>query len=335
MSFNDVPQTMLWLAFFADLEHKEPYTKDCDTATNIYNAINQSLTTLNSNTGASWTVVWGPAIYSFPINYKGRHVDNTIYVVRNGTSNDYAIAIAGTDAYSLADWIFEDFLVKTTVPWFLEISYHPRPRISLATFNGLAILLNISPPCAPIPGTGQHLMTFLRSITKDGPINLYTTGHSLGGALAPTLTLALADLRLLWDLKENATLLRYAFAGPTPGDAAFAGYFNQKIRAGVQRIWNSLDVVPHAWDTPHMTELPTLYGQSITAVADAVNLILKGIGSIGYAPLNNEPATFTGALKNSPVTTLGEYLKEAAYQHTKAYSVWAGQDSWPRPKLTM
>lgn len=328
------PQTMLWLAFFADADHQDPYMKDCATATNIYAAIQQALKTLNANTGASWEVVWGPAIYSFPVNYKGRHVDNTVYVVRNGTSNDYAIAIAGTDSHSLADWIFEDFLVATTVPWFLEFTFHSRPRISLATFNGLAILLNISPPCAPIPGNGQHLLTFLSTIAKDGPINLYTTGHSLGGALAPSLTVALEDLRALWDFRGHATLLPWAFAGPTPGDAAFAGYFQTKIPAGLQRIWNSLDVVPHSWDTPHMKELPTLYGAKLAVVADAVDATLAVIGPIGYTPLNNEAATFTGKQQNPNITTIEQYMNEVAYQHTTAYSVWAGQDAWPRPKMT-
>jgi lipase (class 3) len=335
MSLPNAPQTMLWLAFAADADAQNQYVKDCSTATQLYGLIGQRLDTLRTETGQSWTVVWGPAIYSFPINYKGRHVDNAIYVVKNTASNDYAIAVAGTDAYSLADWIFEDFLVATTVPWLLEIGYQPRPRISLATFNGLTILLNIAPPCTPLPGAGQQLVKFLGSITKNGPINLYTTGHSLGGALAPSLTLALDDLRLLWDLRRNATFLPYAFAGPTPGDAAFAGYFQQKFPGGLQRIWNSLDIVPHAWDTPHMQELPGLYGPPIPAVTEIVNEILGTIGATGYTPLNAEGPTFTGTQQNPNITTIQAYLTEAVYQHVNAYAIWAGVQNWSTPKITM
>jgi hypothetical protein len=288
----------------------------------MYTNIQASLTTLNQNAGTNWSVVWGPAIFSFPVNLEGRHIDNVVFVAQNGTSNDYVIAIAGTDPDSLADWIFEDFLVATTVPWFLEIGFEPRPRISLGTFNGLTILLNIAPPCAPIPGTGSKLMTFLGTIATN-PVNIYTTGHSLGGALAPTLTLALEDLRLFWDLAGNATFYPFAFAGPTPGDAAFAAYFNQKFPQGLQRVWNALDIVPHAWDTTHMQELPSLYGSPVTAVTDAVNLILPVVEPIGYAPLNTQTATFSGPQQNPSITTLPQYLTEAVWQHVTAYYDWA------------
>jgi hypothetical protein len=134
----------------------------------------------------------------------------------------------------------------------------------------------------------------------------------------------------------NATLLPYAFAGPTPGDAAFAGYFQKTIPAGLQRIWNAIDVVPHVWDTAHLRQLPTLYGiPPVTAVRDAVDVILPVIEHIGYTPLNDEAATFTGKQQNPTVTTIEQYMKELAYQHTTAYSVWAGINTWPKPTITM
>jgi hypothetical protein len=315
---------MFGLAFAAELGAVVTYTNDCDTAKQVYGNINLALGILNFGTGASWTVVWGPAIFSFPINYNGQYVDNVIYVVRDGTSNDYAIAIAGTNALSAADWIFEDLLVVTTVPWFLDTKDTTKPNISLATFNGLSIILNISPPCADIPGTGQNLMSFLGTITRDGPINLITTGHSLGGALSPALALALADLAGQWDPKGNATLQPYAFAGPTPGDADFAQHFKNKIPAGLRRIWNKLDVVPHAWDTAHMQQLPKLYGQEVSDVTKAVKAVLDVVGGIGYTPVNDEDATFAGKQQNSSITTLDAYNTEAGYQHVDAYQVWAG-----------
>jgi len=193
--------------------------------------------------------------------------------------------------------------------------------------------LNITPPCAPLPGVGQKLMSFLKTIAKTGKVNIYTAGHSLGGALAPSLTLALQDLRFLWDLEGNATFLPFAFAGPTPGDAAFAGYFQTKF-PNLQRIWNKIDIVPHAWYTPQMKELPTLYGASVSGVADLVDVILPVIEPIGYTPLNDEGSTFTGQQQNPSITTLEAYLKEAAYQHTIAYLIWAGQQDWKAPSLT-
>lgn len=252
MTFPNAPQTMLWLAFFADSDHQDPYMKDCATATSIYAAIQQALKTLNTNTGASWVVVWGPAIYSFPVNYKGRHVDNTVYVVRNGTSNDYAIAIAGTDSHSIADWFFEDFLVATTVPWFLEFTYNPRPRISLATFNGLAILLNISPPCAPIPGNGQHLLKFLSTIVQDGPINLYTTGHSLGGALA---TLCALDVAVSYP-DAFSSLAMYSLGSPRVA-VALGSTVDVSVTLYQQAVPNAYAIVHAADIVPILPPLST------------------------------------------------------------------------------
>jgi hypothetical protein len=324
MSTIYTPQMMLLLAYAAGKDDTQPYTNDCPTATAMFGDITGALTTLNQGAGTNWTIVWGPALFSFPINLEGRHIDNVVYVARNGTTNDYVIGIAGTDPTSLADWVLEDFLVATTVPWFLEIGFDPRPNISLGTFNGLTILLNISPPCTPLPGTGQKLMTFLGTIAKQ-QVNIYTTGHSLGGALAPTLTLALDDMRLLWDPFGKATFYPFAFAGPTPGDAAFAAYFNQKFPQGLQRVWNAIDIVPHAWDTTHMQELPSLYGTAIQDVTDAVNDLLPTIEPIGYTPLNTQGATFSGPQQNPNITTMAEYLTEAAWQHTTAYYNWATQ----------
>jgi hypothetical protein len=323
MSTDYTPQMMLLLAYAAGQGDTKPFTDDCQSATNSYNAIKAYLANPVDNCfGTDWSIVWGPAIFSFPVNVHGRHIDNTIFVARNGSTNDYVISIAGTDPVSVADWILEDFLVGTTVPWFLETSFQPRPMISLGTFIGLSILLNIVPPC-DLPGNGMKLVKFLGTLTSQGPVNLYTTGHSLGGALAPSLTLALDDLRLLWDLRGNATFYPFAFAGPTPGDNNFAAYFNQKFPQGLQRVWNALDIVPHAWDTTQMNELPTLYGQSVPAVADAVNLILPCIESIDYTPLNTQDATFSGPQQNPNISTLQEYLQEAAWQHVTAYYNWA------------
>lgn len=325
---ENITQTMLYLSFAAETGATVTYTNDGDTAKQIYGKLKLAMDLLNLKTGSDWSIVWGPAIYSFPINYKGKHVDNVVYAVRRGRSNDYAIAIAGTNAASVADWLFEDLLVATAVPWFLDTKDKPQPRISLATFNGLSVLLNITPPSADIPGAGQTLVKFLGTITGDGPVNLYTTGHSLGGALSPALALALADLQGKWDPKGNASLQPYAFAGPTPGDAAFVKHFKDKIPAGVKRFWNARDGVPHAWDTAHMQEMPSLYGQPVGDVTTAVKAILDVIKPIGYTPVNDEAAAFSGQQQNPSITTLDAYLKEEAYQHTTAYLAHWGLDKW-------
>jgi predicted lipase len=66
------------------------------------------------------------------------------------------------------------------------------------------------------------------------PRNLYTTGHSLGGALS---SLAAADLAL-----TGASVGTYNFASPRVGDPDFAGKFNASV-APHWRVVNTEDIV--------------------------------------------------------------------------------------------
>ena len=108
-----------------------------------------------------------------------------------------------------------------------------------------------------------ELLTFLRTQAESSavPLDVVVTGHSKGGALAPTVALWLAETRdpqavpptQCWDPSGRAKVRCYAFAGPTPGNAAFATRVERKLDQGHHRIVNTNDVVTHAWDTggPH------------------------------------------------------------------------------------
>ena len=321
MTVTTIQQEMLALAFSADSDFKNPYMGDCISASACSADIQTRLAVLNEKLSKDWQVIWGPARFSFAIlDPNGRHIDNAVFVARDGTTGDYVVAIAGTDLRSLPDWIFEDFMVGATVPWLFETGVTPTPRISLATFTGLTVLLNLSQPCPELPGQGQKLLPFLASIPKDQPINLYTTGHSLGGALSPTLALALQDRRSDWDPTEMATVLPYAFAGPTPGDSAFAAYFASRFPNGLQRLWNKLDVVPHAWDVAHLQEIPDLYGTPAMAdMQKLVNGLVAAVQPRDYAPLNDAQPAFSGQQAPTAPASFPVFLAEAAYQHITAY----------------
>ena len=336
MDITPIQRTMLTLAFCADSDFANPYMGDCKSATASYDDIKSKLALLNEDTGKSWDVVWGPALYSFAFNL-GRHIDNAIFVVRNGTTNEYAVAVAGTDARSLADWLFEDYMVHKTVAWPFAAPSDPAPRISHATSTGLNILLNLM-PCGELPGGGKQLITFLGTVVNDQPTTVYTTGHSLGGALSPTLALALQDLRSQWDPNGMATVLPFAFAGPTPGDAAFAAYFRSRFANPMQRIWNDLDIVPHAWDVAQLKQIPTLYGApGPFDIRTIVGAQILRVQNDNYAPLNDAPPAFSGPL--IPVSSEGSasdaFLAQAVCQHVCAYLRWANIEHWfpgcPKP----
>ena len=90
------------------------------------------------------------------------------------------------------------------------------------------------------------------------------TGHSKGGALAPTLALWLKETQTArgdnrgWDDSGQATIRCVTFAGPTPGNAAFA----KRIESALpdhHRIANDRDIVTHAWEKGQLAALGQLY----------------------------------------------------------------------------
>jgi hypothetical protein len=220
------------------------------------------------------------------------------------------------------------------VPWLLAPRIGPKAQVAVGTYIGLCELLWTAPPQAPvgqmpIPGAGQKLTTFLSGIPKTGT-TVYTTGHSLGGALSPMLALSLVEYSRLWNPDKVAVVFPYAFAGATPGDSRFSAYFRTRFPKGMERIWNALDVVPHAWDLPHLEEVATLYGSPAPKdVTQWVNAEIERVRNNGYSPLDGTPAAFSGTLQYpSPPQTMEAFLAEALYQHIDAYKVWANISHW-------
>lgn len=98
--------------------------------------------------------------------------------------------------------------------------------------------------------------------------HLSVTGHSKGGAISLAVATWLIDTQhdrgrkeQLWDMSGKSTVEAYAFAGPTPGNRAFADH--AKGRLPCRRVMNSLDIVPLAWAradllkvTRHTTTFP-------------------------------------------------------------------------------
>lgn len=74
------------------------------------------------------------------------------------------------------------------------------------------------------------------------PLEVYVTGHSLGGGLAHLCAIALK--RYLKD--RTITLKIYSIAAPKVGNEAFAQYYHQQIGEGMSyRVENWLDPVPN------------------------------------------------------------------------------------------
>src|SRR5262249_13625321 len=156
------------------------------------------------------------------------------------TPSQYAIGIAGTNPKSILDWIIEDGFVAWQVPWVYALLDAPGAKIALGTAIGLALLQNMK-PSSKVPGGGSTLVDFLATVTKS-PVQAAVAGHSLGGALAPTAALWLADTQGFlshWDRHKNATLSALPTAGPTAGNSAFATYSGKKLGARLTPSYNT------------------------------------------------------------------------------------------------
>ncbi len=175
---------------------------------------------------------------------------------------------------------------------------------------------------------GVTLVAFLQAAVTAGdgaPVRVTVTGHSKGGALAPTLALWLADTQgppanddvVAWDPERRATVHSVAFAGPTAGNAAFAAHSDAVIGARCHRVVNPLDAVPQAWELDTFTTIPTLYrgAAPIGIVADLCAEIAADGARWGYTHVGTHVTNL--ATHEDPL--YDDFLAQAGHQHMAAY----------------
>ena len=210
--------------------------------------------------GGDWSVAWGPCVYSL---IDGLPATNAMYVAFSPKLATYVVCIAATNPISIYDWVMEDGNVDPHLmaPWppklpFQIVKRNPpipttTPAISAATALGISDLLTQAEMVDA--KTGQDMQSFLTAKT-DANTTLIFAGHSLAGALSPTLAYYLYPTPATSGWK---TVLVLPSAGATPGNAAYAAGFNaaypQTIDGSSGLAWNTdfanrHDVVPHAWD---------------------------------------------------------------------------------------
>lgn len=282
----------------------------------------------------TWAIAWGPVVYQEP----GSTVaDNTMYVAKNQAGDTYVVAIAGTEATSILDGA-EDLTVASPVPWlFGGTPAGTSPLISLGTQAGMNVLLTMTDPAS-----GQTLAGFLAQVQSPSS-TLVFTGHSLGGALAPTLALALFNGSGPLQVSDWANVSAYPTAGPTPGNADFVNFFSSVFPpsgSGAQAwnslVWSSLDIVPHVWNTTTLEAIPNLYSSAglppTACVNNIVSLLSSKVASDGYTQLPSQgplQGTFQTTLPPSypqklpPFSTLSLqtllFVDQAFYQHGVGY----------------
>lgn len=264
-----------------------------------------------------WTLVWGPAVYKFAF---AELDDNMMYIVQETEQPSHlVIAVRGTNAKAILDWLIEDLEVNHQEGWpYGNPPKSLQPKISQGTHSGLTVLQQMV-PASGVPGEGQTLHQFLAAQTAVYPtLQVDVTGHSLGGALSPTLALWLADTQADWDPAGKAQLAVYPLAGPTAGNTDFATYSDSRIGAVTHRLHNPHDVVPLAWNHHTMGTIAGLYkphAEASVAERLLIDVARDEIEHKGYSQIRPQAPPLHSAL-NSEVKG---FLGQLGWQHTCGY----------------
>jgi hypothetical protein len=251
---------------------------------------------VQADIGSDWTVVWGPSLTVLaPLSLDWKSgiatfaAANSAYMVHSPSQGRYVIGIAGTNPVSWFDWLFEDLFLLPGATWqsalqAWNLSGKPvlptsptDPNLTSGTFLGVLTVLGLQDP-----KTQATLRSFLGSLQIQATDTVTVTGHSLGGALSPTLALALIDPLGPLSHFSKSQVLAYPTAGPTPGNQAFATRYLEYLPASIGQhpwqvwnadLWNTYDVVPRAWGVDTLRELPALYALSGEYDASTIALI--------------------------------------------------------------
>ncbi len=285
--------------------------------------IQKKLDILNTQSDSNWSIVWGAGLFQ---NNPGGVLDNAMYAAFNPDymgKPTYFISVAGTNASSTFDWLTEDLDTSTVVQWPYSKT---KANISKGISIGLSKLVAMQPEKG-LPGASQTLNTFLsKNLSQYDEYTLITGGHSLGGALSPLVALWLKDTQSTWDKDSKVTDFQsWPSAGQTPGLENFTTYYNSQIPK-TQRIFNSLDVVPHAFNKDTLEAAKTLYAPEINS--DTVDLLidlrLYQIDPLVYTQIATTDYKLTGVLNKKiidhlPLFDAVNYFKQMIYQHVEAY----------------
>ncbi|KAF2151607.1 hypothetical protein K461DRAFT_321807 [Myriangium duriaei CBS 260.36] len=328
----------------------------------LRSALNDTVNTLLTGKLAKygWNLAWGPQVWKKNGINPLTPADNSWYATRNsavtfpdGVFETYIISISGTASLSSYDWLTEDFKVneivdfnawtqgwRTTLtsPTTIQVSNSASsPYAALGICHGVHKILThkASPGFA---AADSSLFDFVQRLK--GNLRVIFTGHSLGGALAPTIALGLYNSGALSGVEDSLrNILVVPAAGFSPGERNLANLFNrtfpQSSTNGVQTwnadFFNTRDIVPQAWcadptkSERNLDHVLSIY--STRELGPVLHTIVKGLigkekqlaqsSGVTYIPVQG--VSFDGPAPTSPITGLGQFVAEVAKQHVAAY----------------
>jgi hypothetical protein len=256
--------------------------------------------------GSDWIAVWGPVVYSRDTTGPTVVADNTMACYFNLKQNTFVVAVAGTNPRSPFDWFGQDFDVHTQIPW-TTAGGSGGGNISAGANNGLQIVLALR------DASGQTMLEALSHFLEERQIaeaTIAVGGHSLGGALSPCLALYMFENAMKLGL-SGQKLSVFATAGPTPGDATWASNYDTLISSkhiSYSSLYNTLDVVPLAWQPTDLETIPTLYDSLLspkdTPKDDFTGMLVSGAQL--YALNSSDVNTYT-QVANGRASLVGQF----------------------------
>lgn len=226
--------------------------------TNDYQTIQSGIETYladgsaNYATGTDWQLVW----LGLTSDY-----NNLMYVAASPQLGQFAIVHRGTDWNDLDD-IVEDLDIYHTTTWPYVNPVNNDIQVSNGALAGLNKLQALTSAVWNLPTLGLTqpvtLLELIQALANEpayGPdIDIFVTGHSLGGALTTINTSWLIDtISQLSTPPTNAVNFKtYSFAAPTVGNQAYADYYNgqtSNAQVGFQgyRVHTQQDLVPYGF----------------------------------------------------------------------------------------
>lgn len=355
MDQMSLQQQTFALSFMANLANGEncynsASDAEMDIAESTYNSINSILKTDSvPDLMGTWEIVWGPSVMVEEVEQVNNSQQNcrkpnalytskqAMYVAKkaNTSSPTYVVAIAGTNGSAFSD-LFQDGKIELKDWPFGGLS---EVQITAGTIDGVTNLLNMKDTLST-SGSPHTLQEFLHGLEKQA--QLIFAGHSLGGALAPALGMAIMnpDGKHFDKVKElNFDSKLYASAGPDIGNDAYVTELQKLFMQGDissniidtwnVKIWNSLDIVPQAWVQSNIDKLPYIY-KNIPGVPcpfpPATCFVSKLRGLQNFAPWDPDlKSQFSGTERDEDISCGSDHPKldswagEALYQHVNAY----------------